>query len=207
MHSKLKYVVQVTVSSIALILPSFLRADTVYTYTSSNGVDVSFDLTTINPDSIPPGTDVDADIVPGTFSMTYPAPLEDNGGFLLGDNIFNTIPPTVEIGTNSVGDITSWDIAATQFATYPAPPDPTVYFCDYSVAFNASGGSALLPTGGDHDAGFCPSPTGALPATGSWSASVPVSTTPEPRNSALVGGGLLGLVALVTRRKRAAIAR
>jgi hypothetical protein len=205
MHSRLKYVSQMTLVSLVLILPSFLCADTMYTYTSSNGVDVSFDLTTIDPDNIPPGTNVSIDI--GSFSMIYPAPSEDNAGFLLGDNIFNVIPPTVEIGTNSLGDITSWDITATQFATYPAPPDPTVFSCDYAVTFNDhSDISSLLAI--DNDAGFCPSPTAALPASGSWSAyTVPVSTTPEPRNSALVGGGLLGLVVLATRRKRAAIAR
>jgi hypothetical protein len=205
MHSKWKYVAQITLSSLALILPGFLCANTVYTYTSGNGVDVSFDLTTISPDSIPAGTDIDADIVPGTFSMTYPAPSEDNAGFALGDNIFNTIPPTVEIGTNSIGNITSWDIAATQFATYPAPPNPTVYSCDYSVTFNPSGGGGPLSL--DNDAGFCPSSAVGALAIGSWSAYTPVSTTPEPRNSALIGGGLLGLVLLVTRRKRAAIAR
>jgi hypothetical protein len=207
MHSKWKYVAQITLSSLTLILPSFLCADTVYTYTSSNGVDVSFDLTTISPDSIPSGTDIDGDI--GSFSMTYPAPSEDNAGFPLGSGptFSNFSLSTLKIGTDSLGDVTSWNITGTQFASYPAfaGDPPSNYFCDYGVTFSPSGGSGSLST--DHDAGFCPSSAVGAAAIGSWSAYTPVSTTPEPRNSALIGGGLLGLVVLVTRRKRAAIAR
>jgi hypothetical protein len=114
---------------------------------------------------------------------------------------------TLKIGTDSLGDVTSWNITGTQFASYPAfaGDPPSNYFCDYGVTFSPSGGSGSLST--DHDAGFCPSSAVGAAAIGSWSAYTPVSTTPEPRNSALIGGGLLGLVALVTRRKRAAIAR
>src|SRR5580698_8833504 len=104
MQSRWKYVAQITVSSLALILPGFLCGDTIYTYTSSNGVEVSFNLTTISPHGIPSGTDIDADI--GSFSMTYPAPSTDNAGYPLGDSAFTLAPP-LELGTNAVGDVTS----------------------------------------------------------------------------------------------------
>jgi hypothetical protein len=210
MQSRWKYVGQITVSSLALILPGFLCGDTIYTYTSGNGVDVGFSLTTISPDGIPSGTDVDPDIAPGSFSMTYPAPAEDNAGFPLGSSpaYSNLSLSTLEIGTDALGDVTSWDISGTQFASYPAfgGENPLDFFCDYSVTFKPSGGSGPLSI--DHDAGFCPSSAVGTAAVGSWSAyTVPLSTTPEPRNSALIVGALLGLMALVTRRKRAAIAR
>ncbi len=203
MQSRWKYV-QITVSSLALMMPGFLCGDTIYTY-SGDGVDLNFELT-INPDSIPPGTDVNADILPGSFSTTFGVPATDEAGFSLGDNAFDLVPP-VEIGTNSVGDITSWDITGTEFASYPAfvGENPLDFFCDYSVTFSPSGGSG--PLSKDNDAGFCPSSTLDTAANVmNWSHSA-VTTTPEPSNSALIGGGLLCLAALVTRRKRAAIAR
>ncbi len=205
MLSRWKYV-QITVSSLALILPGFLCGDTLYTYTSSDGVAVSFDLTG-NPDSIPPGTDISGDV--GSFSMAYPAPSEDNAGFALGPGpaYSNFSLSTLEIGTDSLGDVTSWDIAGTQFASYPAffGDPPNNFYCDYGVTFTPAGGGGSLLT--DNDAGFCPSSPVFAATIGSWSASTVPSSTPEPRNSALVGGGLLFLAALVTRRKRAAIAR
>ena len=107
-----------------------------------------------------------------------------------------------------MGDITSWDITGTQFASYPAVPfeSPDAFFCTYTVTFNTSGGGGPLSL--DRDDDFCPPSAVSVAANGAWTPyTSPISSTPEPRNSALVGSGLLGLVALVIRRKRAAIAR
>jgi hypothetical protein len=203
MHSKTKYMATIF-WLLFVILPGSLCASTIYTYTSAT-VDISFDLT-VNPDSITGGTIIDGDIAPGSFSMTYPPPPQDNAGFLLGTGpgYQSFTLSELQIGTDSGGNITSWDVTGTEFGSYPAFPgeNPNDFFCEYNVSFTASGGSGPLSV--DNDAGFCPSSNSAL-ATGTWSAVGQVSGVPEPSNSVLLGSGFLGLLVLVTRRKRAAV--
>jgi len=202
MHSKGKYVAPICVLW-SLILPGSLCADIVYTYTSSS-VNISFDLTS-SPDNIPSGTNIGGGIVPGSFSMTYPGPATDTAGFPLGPGSGFSLS-TLLIGTDSVVNITSWDISGSQFSSYPAVggENPKDFFCTYSVSFTAAGGSGPLTQ--DHDEGLCPGSDDAV-ADGTWSPQNPISEVPEPHNSALLGGGCLGLLVLVTRHKRAAIAR
>lgn len=188
------------ISLLGLFLPAALSANTTYTYTSSS-VNVSFQ-TTLNPDSLAPGTDITSSLVGGSFSMDYPPPSQDEAGFPLADHSF--MLSSLAIGTNSVGDITSWNIAGTEFASYPAFPgeSPTDFYCNYSVSFTAAGGSGPLSL--DNDAGFCPGSANAV-ATGSWTPYLdpgnPSTGTPEPLSSALLGSGLIGVAALAVRRK------
>lgn len=207
-QSKMKHVVSIcALWSVGLILPGLLCADTIFTYTSST-VDISFELIT-NPDSIAAGTNIGGDIVGGSFLMNYPPPSEDGAGFALGteagDQVFT--PSLVEIGTNSAGGVTSFDITGTEFASYPAFPgeNPTDFFCDYAVTFNNSGGSGPLSL--DNDSGFCRAPAPGVAADGTWKTSGTTSPVPEPEDSALFGGGFLGLAVLAARRRRSLNAR
>lgn len=203
--SKMKHAISIcALWSLGLILPGLLCADTIFTYTSST-VDISFELIT-NPDSIAAGTNIVGDIVGGSFLMNYPPPSEDEAGFPLGteagDQVFT--PSLVEIGTNSAGGVTSFDITGTEFASYPAflGENPTDFFCDYAVTFSNSGGSGPLSL--DNDAGFCPGSAPSVAANSVWKTSGTTSPVPEPEDSALLGGGLVGLAVLAARRRRAA---
>ncbi len=148
------------------LCPEMLLANTIYSYTGGGSVSVGFTVTgsTANLTS---GTDVTANIVGGSFSMTYPAPSTDMAGFGLGPGSGVT-PQTAKIGTDSGSNIVTWTITGSLFASYPAftGENPNDFFCAYNVTFTDGGGSGTLQT--DNDAGFCPASPPTATVTGTW---------------------------------------
>jgi hypothetical protein len=187
--------------SLGLLFPVLMCGNTTYTYTSSS-VNVTFE-TTVNPIVLPSGTNITSDLVAGSFSMTYPSPATDVTGFPLGvgSQYSNFTLSTIEIGTDAAGNITSWDILGTQFASYPGSPDgnPNDFYCQFSVSFSQSGGSGSLAV--DDDLGFCPSSDDTV-ANGVWNTLGESSSAPEPGNLFILGAGFLSTLALAARRKR-----
>src|SRR5262249_4441407 len=94
--------------------------------------------------------------------------------------------PTVMIGTNAVGQITSWNISEGIFASYPAFPgeNPNDFFATYTVSTTNAGDSLHLIL--DNDAGFAP--PSATSGAGTFGAAV--TDVPAP----IVGAGLPGLI-------------
>lgn len=187
---------------LSIALPSPARADTVLTYTDTAdiAITVTFDFTGPTLAGLAPGTDITSEIT--GFSMTYPAPGQDEGGFPLADNSISS--QDVQIGTDSLGNVTSWNITATLFASYPAfsGENPTDFYCNFGVSVTSSGNSAPLTT--DNDAGFCPAAAASSAAIGTWSPQFQGPTgpsTPEPQSSALLGAGVVGLISLASIRK------
>ena len=138
---------------------------TTYTFTEGSASDIvpSFSFTTslsgLALDNLAPGTDITGTVTPFTFE---PRGLgQDSAGFSIGGPFgsayFNvTSGPTVSIGTNAVGQITSWNISEGIFASYPAFPgeSPTAFFSTYTASTTNAGDSLVLIE--DHNAGFGP---------------------------------------------------
>jgi hypothetical protein len=201
------------------LLPTVSSATT-YTYTQGSASDVvpSFLFTTslsgLALDNLAPGTDITATVSAFTFQPRG-VPLQDSAGFPIGDatfgsTSFNVIPaggpPTIQIGTNALGQITSWNIIELIFASYPAFAGENVndFFCTYNAkTANPGGGSLALVT--DHNAGFCPSPT-VTNGIGTFAGEADVAATPLPAALPLFAGGLgvMGLLGWRRKRKQAA---
>jgi hypothetical protein len=214
---RLKSTMLIAAGGLALLcflLPASLQAGTVYTYTgnSPNSFSITLDLSLTGAalDNIPVGTSVASDL--NDFSMTGNdlPPSADNGGFPLGGGVgtgyLTYTPGIVAIGTDPYGNITSWDITETVFASYPAfgGENPTDFYCGYSASSTGSADSVSLTA--DNDVGFCPNGPGSNSLdAGTWSPTFsPASSAPEPQSCAVLGSGLLGVVSLAVRRKRRA---
>jgi hypothetical protein len=182
----------------------------VYTFTDGNTNDAvgNFSFTTslsgAQLDNLAQGTDITSSVTSFTFPVNVTTQLsQDQGGFPIGQN--NPIPSaTVAIGTNAVGQITSWSISEGFFASYPAFPgdSPTDFFASYTVTTTNTGDSVLLVA--DNDAGFAPgdSPNGPVSfTTGTGSFTAAVAPVPEPSTWAMMIIGFLGLGFMAYRRR------
>jgi hypothetical protein len=109
-----------------------------------------------------------------------------------------TSGPTVQIGTNAAGQITSWNISENIFASYPvsAGENPLDFFSTYTVSTTNAGDTAVLTQ--DHNAGFGPNvgPSGA----GLFGAVI--APVPEPSTWAMMILGFAGIGFMAYRRSR-----
>jgi hypothetical protein len=205
MYAKAKILAPIGLAVLFLLPPGLSRADTTYTYTGNPfdgfGVEVEFTtaLSGAQLFNLPPGTDIGYLL----FSLSYPAPPQDNAGFALADHNFEPLPVVLQIGTNGVGNITSWNISQNLFASYPifAGEDPNDFFCRYSVSTSTNVDQRALIE--DHDAGLCPASTALREQPGVWESTVSPPAVPEPDTWMLFGAGLLSLLAFARPKGRA----
>ena len=132
------------------------------------------------------------------ISDDYTPPSQDLGGFPLGVNNLVAGSEDVQIGTNALGQITSWNISAEYFASYPAfqGENPTDFYCDFGLS-TTSGAGDMTSLSSDNDSGFCPNPGPGTNPAGAFSG----ASSPEPESSVLLGAGLLVGLGWITRRK------
>src|SRR5882724_11283039 len=130
------------VATLALSLPGSATAATVYTYTGDAPTSFVITLTTSLSGAalhnLGAGTDITGS---STFTISGPLtpPPQDQLGFTVADNSLSA--QAVKIGTDALGNITSWNIFASLFASYPAVAgeNPLDFFCGYSVSSSSGG--------------------------------------------------------------------
>jgi hypothetical protein len=199
----------VLLGALFALLPTASSA-TIYIYTAGSASDTVGDfsfttsLSSAQVSNLPAGTDITGTVTPFTFPVLASSGFQqDNAGFLLGgpfgSSYFNVISgPTVQIGTNAAGQITSWNISESIFASYPAVPgeDPNDFFNTYLVSTTNTGNTVSQIV--DHNAGLGPNPSGV--GLGSFSAVI-TPTVPEPSTWAMLLIGFAGIGAMACRRR------
>src|SRR6516164_6916748 len=130
-------------SLFGLANPVFAQTTYSYTQSSTNDIVPSFQFTTsltgASLNNLPPGTDISSSVTAFTFQPNHVPPMDGlgvpigPGGF--GGPYFNASKPSVLIGTNGSGQITSWTITELVFASYPVAPNenPNDFFCTYNA--------------------------------------------------------------------------
>ena len=149
--------------------------------------------------NLAPGTDITGTVSPFIFQPN--GFQHDDAGFPIGGafgtSYFHvTSGPTVQIGTNAAGQITSWNIFENIFASYPAFPgeNPNDFFSTYTVATTNAGDTVVLIQ--DHNAGFGPDVKGS--GAGTFGA---VAAVPEPSTWAMMILGFAGIGFMAYRRR------
>jgi hypothetical protein len=180
------------------MLPA-LSSATTFTSTQGSATDIvpSFSWTTplsgAALDNLLPGTNFTSH-VSGLLFQPRDVPTQDGLGFPIGgafgSSYFNATSFTVDIGTNTLGQITSWSISEGIFASYPAVPgaNPTDFYCPYTASTTTFGDSLTLTA--DHDVGVCPSPSPATTGACTFGASQ-TAAAPEPASLPLLAMGLV----------------
>src|SRR5580704_9482758 len=110
-------------SLVVLAIPGSIMAQSTLSFT-----DTVFNATIVTPtsgaalDSLPPGTSVT--VTSGSFSGPEAPPPTDQAGFSIGGGVGSGYLSFTEnsfaIGTNSLGQVTSWSLSYRMFASYPA---------------------------------------------------------------------------------------
>src|SRR6516164_3003775 len=137
-------------SLFGLANPVFAQTTYSYTQSSTNDIVPSFQFTTsltgASLNNLPPGTDISSSVTAFTFQPRH-VPQQDGLGFPIGGPFgsayFNASKPSILIGTNASGQITSWTITELVFASYPAVPNenPNDFFCTYNAITKDTGDS------------------------------------------------------------------
>ena len=188
----------------ALTLLPTVSSAAIYIYSAGSASDTvgDFSFTTslsgAQLSNLASGTDITGTVTPLNFQfpVNNSAWATDDAGFPLG--VFSiTTPATVLIGTNASGQITSWSIFETVFASYPAFPgeDPNDFFSTYRVGTSNTGNTITLLE--DHNEGFGPNPG----AVGLGSFGAVIAPVPEPATWAMLLLGFAGVGFMAYRRK------
>ena len=185
-----------------LAIASAPASAAVYTFTAGSSDDAvqNFSFTTSlsgsQLDNLAPGTDITSSVTPFTFPVNF-TDMPDGTGSPIG--VHNPVPfATVLIGTNSSGQITTWNISEGFFASYPVTPtsNPNDFFATYTITTTATGDFADLVN--DHDGGDAPQ--SYTTGTGTFAASL-VTPVPETSTWAMMILGFVGLGFMAYRRK------
>ena len=209
MNNRIKCLLSAVLMASASALPTASSA-AIYTYTSGSASDTvqGFSFTTSLSgaalDNLAPGSDITASVTPFTFSVNPNSGFQhDDAGFPLGNptfgsSYFNGGPATVLIGTDATGQITSWTISETVFASYPAfsGENPNDFFDRYTVSTTNTGNTVVNIQ--DNNAGLGPNPLGV--GQGSFGAVV-TPAVPEPSTWAMMILGFCGLGFMAYRRR------
>ena len=142
------------------------------------------------------------------FSGPDSPPLQDGGEFPIGGGLgsgyLTETPTAVQIGTNSIGQITSWNIAVNIFASFPAVPDedPEDFYCTYSASSITTVDSVSLIV--DNDGGLCPGGVVNAATYRNWTmVETPPATAPEPPSYImLIVGFSLSVLAVRHKKQR-----
>ena len=185
-----------------LALSPTVASATVYTFTEGSASDAvqNFSFTTSlsggQLDNLAAGTNITGSVSAFAFPVNFTL-TQDNDGYPIAQN--NPIGnATVLIGTDATGQITSWSISETYFASYPAyfGEDPNDYYGTYTVTTTNDSDTVRLAT--DHDVGLAPA--GYTTGTGSFAAIA--AAVPEPSTWAMMLLGFCGLGFMAYRRKQ-----
>ena len=194
-----------TAATMVFALCATSASATTFDYTAASGdVVQNFSFTTSLSgaalDNLPPGT-----LIPFSPFTFQPTGLDtDQAGFALGGAFgsayFSASGVSVAVGTNSLGQITSWTISENVFASWPAfsGENPNDFFGKYTITLTDTGDTRHLTQ--DNDLGFAQ--PDATSGAGSFGAQAIV--TPLPGALPLFATGLVGLGLLGWRRRRKA---
>jgi hypothetical protein len=183
---------------ICLFIPGPARAGQIYMYSGQAPTSFSITLNTSLSgaalDNLPAGTDISASTISLTFSGPDSPPSQDGAGFPIGggpgSGYLTETPATIQIGTDSTGQITSWDIELDIFASYPAVPneDPADFYCTYRASSTTNTDSVSLTL--DNDAGFCPNGVSNSASAENWTSVAAAPSTPEPQSFMMLASGI-----------------
>jgi MYXO-CTERM domain-containing protein len=174
-------------------LPHLAQANTIYTY-HGNGpyslnivIDLALDGAAVQ--NIAAGTDIGTlGLANFTLSGAETPFATDTLGNPVGT--FGITSGPRRIGTDALGNITSWDFDMNFSAQYPA----SVSDCGYAVTSSGAGDKVASSS----ISGQCRLADSTTSPAGTWTTT---ATTPLPSTEVMLGTALLGLVGLALRRR------